>query len=56
MCASQPRKLLFGFSFLLSILAASASAWARAATLGRGLEQLVQLYESGNPKLGGVDK
>ncbi len=56
MRASQVKKLLICGSLLLLMLAATASAWAQAATLGRGLEQMVQLYEFGNPKLGEVLK
>ncbi len=56
MRVSQARKLLICSSLLLLLLAASASAWAQAATLGRGLEQMVQLYEFGNPKLADVMK
>ena len=56
MHVSQVRKLLICSSLLLLLLAASASAWAQAATLGRGLEQMVQLYEFGNPKLAEVMK
>jgi hypothetical protein len=51
MRVSQVRKLLICSSLLLLMLAATASAWAQSATLGRGLEQMVQLYEFGNPKL-----
>jgi hypothetical protein len=56
MRASRVRKLLSCASLLLLMLAATASAWAQAATLGRGLEQMVQLYEFGNPKLNDVLK
>ncbi len=56
MHVSQVRRLLICSSLLLLLLAASASAWAQAATLGRGLEQMVQLYEFGNPKLAAVMK
>jgi len=56
MRVSQVRKLLICSSLLLLLLAATAPAWAQAATLGRGLEQMVQLYEFGNPKLADVMK
>jgi len=56
MCVSRFRKVLFGSSLLLLVLAASSSAWAQAAVLGRGLEQMVQLYEFGSPKLADVMK
>ena len=48
--------LLYSGSLLFLILAAPASTWAQAASLGRGLEQLVQFYEFGNPKLAQVMK
>ncbi|HVP53248.1 MAG TPA: hypothetical protein VMT05_14115 [Terriglobales bacterium] len=56
MRVSQVRKLLLSGSLFLLVLGASSSAWAQAATLGRGLEQMVQLYEFGNPKLPDVMK
>jgi hypothetical protein len=56
MRVSQVRKLLICSSLLLLLLAATAPAWAQAATLGRGLEQMVQLYEFGNPKLADIMK
>ena len=55
MRVSQVRKLMICGSLLLLLLAVSASAWAQA-TLGRGLEQMVELYEFGNPKLADVMK
>src|SRR5471032_3399733 len=45
---SGARKLL---SILLLLLATTGPLWAQSATLGRGLDQIVQLYESGSPKL-----
>jgi hypothetical protein len=56
MRVSQVRKLLICSFLLLLLLAATASAWAQSAALGRGLEQMVQLYEFGNPKLADVLK
>jgi hypothetical protein len=56
MRVSQARKVLFGGSLLFLVLAVSSSAWAQAATLGRGLEEMVQLYEFGDPKLSEVIK
>ena len=50
------RKPLICSSLLLLMLAATAAAWAQSATLGRGMEQMVQLYEFGNPKLADVLK
>lgn len=52
----QVRKCLFCVALLLSTFAATAPALAQSATLGRGLEQMVQLYEFGNPKLPQVMK
>jgi hypothetical protein len=50
---SNSRILKFlSFGFVLTLLLATAGpAWSQTAALGRGLEQLVQMYESGNPKL-----
>lgn len=56
MGVSQLRKLVFAGSLLLLVVAATALAEAQSATLGRGLEQLVQLYEFGSPKLADVMK
>jgi hypothetical protein len=45
-------RTLLSFGVLLFLfLAMTSPARGQNATLGRGLEQLVQLYESGNPKL-----
>ena len=49
MCKSF-RFVVSSLCCLLLVLTA-ISASAQTATLGRGLEQLVELYESGNPKL-----
>jgi hypothetical protein len=46
-----PRKALSNALLLLLALGSTAPTWAQSAALGRGLGQLVQLYESGNPKL-----
>ena len=48
---SLSRKALLTGLFLLLVLTTTGPLWAQSATLGRGLEQLVQLYESGSPKL-----
>ena len=48
---SVSRKALPTGLLLLLILSSAGSLWSQSATLGRGLEQLVQLYESGSPKL-----
>lgn len=47
----RSRKLLSFSVLLFLLLSATAPVWGQTATLGRGLEQLVQLYESSNPKL-----
>jgi len=45
-------RTLLSFGLLLFLLLSAANpVWGQSATLGRGLEQLVQLYESSNPKL-----
>ena len=48
---SVSRKAMSTGLLLLLVLATTTSLWSQSATLGRGLEQLVQLYESGSPKL-----
>jgi len=56
MRASQMKRFLCCGFLLLLIAAAAAPAWPQAATLGRGLEQMVQLYEVGDPKLDEIMK
>ncbi len=56
MSAAQVRKILLCCVSLLVVLATSALTWAQTATLGRGLEQLVHLYELDSPKLSRVMK
>jgi len=56
MRVSPARKLLICGSLLFLVCVVTASGWAQSAALGRGLEQLVQLYEFGSPKLAEVMK
>lgn len=48
------RRVLLCFFLLFLILGAANPAWSQTATLGRGLEQLVQMYENSSPKLDAV--
>lgn len=50
MPVSWPRKSL-SYGVLLFLLLVASPVWAQNASLGRGLDQLVQLYESDSPKL-----
>ena len=51
MPVSRPRKLLSYGVLLFLLLSSTSPVWAQNASLGRGLNQLVQLYESDSPKL-----
>jgi len=56
MRVSQARKFLSCVALVLLLFAVAIPATAQSATLGQGLEQMVQLYEFGSPKLPQVMK